>query len=86
MCLGEKLERGEREFAQKNCPFFGAKWGVWKLLLLKSASSASGAPCKASSHPTDINYFGLLLNPASDAYLKAFPDSDWANLGVPGQR
>ena len=66
MCLGEKLEREERE---RICPktaqeifffFFGGKMSGLEAFIAKNDLSATGAPCRVASHLVDIGNFGLV--------------------------
>ena len=60
MCLGDKLERRERELPRKTAQnFFVLKNEGY--LYWKSDSSASGSPYRAVGHPADISSFGFFL-------------------------
>ena len=56
-------------------------------LQAKTDPSASGCHCRAATYsgrqpPLLTSAILALSDPTSDVYLKAFPDSDWSDLGV----
>ena len=86
MCLGEKLEKWEREFSQNYQEDFffgggGGKMGGLGAFILEKFPFSFQRPLTTLLTSTILAFSRFTL----DVYLKAFLDLDWVDLSVLGK-